>query len=186
LKKGSISNIDLKTKAFRAKFSAKIRNLRAQEEERNSANTTTSDIELSERHQTDSEAQPREWISNPEMKHPLSGYAIQRDSPKAIAVDPKLLYPYSRKDVRLILNTIFFSSAALSISTGVLLWVQPLFGALWSVVTVAPLVGVAFLYVRFLVETIREVRLLRKGDIIKPARGTRAPRSSILNDTQTC
>lgn len=180
---GSISNIDRKTKAFRAKFSAKIRKLRAHEEERNSANTTTSDIELCERHQTDSEAQPREWISYPEMKHPLSSYAIQRDSPKAIAVDPKLLYPYSRKDVRLILNTIFFSSAALSISTGVLLWVLPLFGAVWGAFTVVPLVGVALVYAEFLIETITEVRVLRKGDIIKPARGTRAPRSSILDAT---
>ena len=183
MKKGSISNIDFKTKAFRAKFSAKIRKLRAQEEERNSADTTTSDTELSERHQTDSEAQPREWISNPEMKCPLSGYAFQRDSLKAIAVDPKLLYPYSRKDVRLILNIIFFSSAALSIITGVLLWIQPSFGAVWGFVTIAPLVGRVLVYVSFLKETITEVRVLRKGDIIKPAGGTRAPRSSIIDAT---
>jgi hypothetical protein len=53
----------------------------------------------------------------------MSGFATLENSPKAIAVDPTLLYPYARKDVQLFLGVLSFGSTALSISTGVLLWI---------------------------------------------------------------
>jgi len=70
----------------------------------------------------------------------------------------------------------------MSICTGVLLWIEPVFGAVWGIVTVVPLVIDAGKYTVFVVDTIKEARKLRKGDDLLPAKGTRAPPSSICDD----
>lgn len=79
----------------------------------------------------------------------------------------------------------FFSAAILAIGTAILLWIEPVYGALWMAITVLPIVGRATGYFRFIIKTTREVLELRKGYIIKPARGTHAPRPSILDAAMT-
>lgn len=177
----SIDDIDRRTKGFRDNFSAKTKKLRVQEEEGTSAGNTKFNMELPERHDADPKVEAREWVSIPTAKHPLAGYALQKDSLKAIAVDPVLLYPYSRKDVKDILNIIFFSAAIIAFATGILLWIVPLFSVVWSVVTLTSLVLKALTYIRFLAETLKEVLALRKGHLIWPARGTHAPRTSVID-----
>jgi hypothetical protein len=177
-----MSDINLKTKTHPAKVLGNIWKSRGVGEERNEA-TRTSNIELSERHQMGYETRPGKWISrlaSKEKRPTLSGLATLENSPKAIAVDPTLLYPYASKDVQSLLGVLFFGSAALSISTGVLLWIIAPFGLAWTFVTIVPLIINALKYGSFIVDTIAEMRKLRKGDQILPAKGTRAPPPSII------
>jgi hypothetical protein len=68
----------------------------------------------------------------------------------------------------------------MSISTGVLLWIIAPFGLAWTFVTIVPLIINALKYGSFIVDTIAEMRKLRKGDQILPAKGIREPPPSII------
>jgi hypothetical protein len=177
-----VSDIDVKPKTHQPKVLTKIWKSRRVGEERNGA-SSTSNIELSKQPEMGFETRPGKWISllaSKEKLPTMSGLATLEDSLKAIAVDPTLLYPYSRKDVQLLLGALFFSSAVFSISTGVLLWIIPAFGAGWGFITIVPLMVNAVKYGIFIVDTIAEMRKLRKGVQIPPAKGTRAPPPSII------
>lgn len=136
---------------------------------------------MPERHHTDPAAQPREWASIITEEYPFAGYALQKDSPKAIAIDPLLLYPYSQKKVKYILDFVFFGAAILATATGILPWLIPITIILWALIIIGSVIIAAMDHMIFLYETFENLRALKNGDRIGPARGTHAPKSSMID-----
>lgn len=155
----------------------------------------------------------------PSTDEHLSGYASRpapddigsRDSSPSVEfasqiVHPNALefmefHPYSRKDARVYLSVMFWVAAAIGISTGILLWIIPLYGILWTVFAFLDAFIQVTPYFRFFIITMKKVHVLKKTlrdantahivTMFKPPRGTRAPPSSLydsgalVEDTQS-
>ncbi|CZR61590.1 uncharacterized protein PAC_11487 [Phialocephala subalpina] len=80
----------------------------------------------------------RKWHSIPRYapagcKTIASGLAVLDDAPRSIALDPNILSPYSRKDVQISLDLMFWINVTFSVATGALLWTSGLAGLPWTI-----------------------------------------------------
>jgi hypothetical protein len=115
----------------------------------------------------------------------ISGFVILESSMQAIAFDPRMLSQYSRKDVKIVLSLVFFLSATIALSTGIVLWINSLYGIMWTILTIGGLFKQVGEYLYFVLTVVRKARRFKEKPYIeRPVGGTRAPPPSI-NDAQT-
>jgi hypothetical protein len=91
---------------------------------------------------------------------------------------------YSRKDVKFALDFIFFLSAAIALSTGILLFVTSYYGILWIVFSIGGLFKKITEYIYFFLVVVEKARIFsRKPYMTSSTGGTRAPPPSINDET---
>ena len=139
------------------------------------------------------ELSAKKWMPLPTSSPPrliASGLAVLEDDRHSIALDPKVLFPYSRKDVQRYLNVIFWLHAVFSITTGVLLRFNQLGGVPWSVAQGGTLISQGVNNLKWALESRRKAQMLRHENnaelegmqwMAHPA-GTRAPPPSFDED----
>jgi hypothetical protein len=113
--------------------------------------------------------------------------AYKMDLPSA--VDFMEFYTYSRKDARVYLSVMFWIAALVGVSTGILLWIIPLYGILWIAFASLSACIQVVPYVKFFFETMEKVQGLKRKlrdtntayivTLFMPPGGTRAPPSSL-------
>jgi hypothetical protein len=118
--------------------------------------------------------------SGGEQREISSGFVMLENSMQAIALDPRMVSQYSRKDVKIILDTIFFLSAAIAASAGIVLWINSLYGITWTILTLGGLFMRALEYFYFVLTVVQKARIFKKKPgMVNLTGGRRAPPSSI-------
>lgn len=111
----------------------------------------------------------------------MTGLARLNLEPHAIAIDPRILYPYSRLGARIYLNFVFWSQALWALSAGILLNIDPigLCVLLWLFVTVCSALTKVCAEVYFWIKVYHGLGKLCGHQLVHPASGTRTPRPSM-------